>query len=212
MNENNSQEKGYMLDIIIAIVIFCFLHGIFNSGKTDAKVEIANAAVATQTSASTDTSNSWNGEKLTAFKGTIQGPSGKETFYNLDMSYVIEIMHANDYEGKYQNYYYWEREDGCKMFGDYIMVAADLRFRPKGTIVDTSLGKGIVVDTGRFVYMYTYYNEETGENITVPSYVTDPKNSYERIYDPESYIPDEETYYYPPNYQLDIATCWGPQR
>ena len=30
------------------------------------------------------------------------------------------------------------------------MVAANLDLRPKGTILDTSLGKGIVCDTGSF--------------------------------------------------------------
>ncbi|MCR5146945.1 MAG: hypothetical protein K6B70_06360 [Clostridia bacterium] len=209
MNKSNSQKKNYVLVIIIAIAIFCFLHGIFNSSKTEPKVKVAKAADGFQSSAS---DYIWNGEQLTPAKGTIQGPSGKETFYNMDMSYVIEIMHANDKLGRYENYQYWIREDGCKMFGDYIMVAADLRYRPKGTIVDTSLGKGIVVDTGLFVYMYTYYDKETGENIIVPSYVTDPKNSSERIYDPEAYIPDEENHCYPPSTQLDIATTWEPQR
>ena len=37
------------------------------------------------------------------------------------------------------------------MYGDYVMVAADLRIRPRGTILDCSLGKAIVCDTGNFV-------------------------------------------------------------
>ena len=36
------------------------------------------------------------------------------------------------------------------MLGNYIMIAANLQLRPRGTIVDTSLGKGIVCDTGGF--------------------------------------------------------------
>ena len=49
------------------------------------------------------------------------------------------------------NYDYWVRSDGVKMYGNYVMVAADLSTRPKGTIVETTLGDGIVVDTGTFV-------------------------------------------------------------
>ena len=37
------------------------------------------------------------------------------------------------------------------MVGRYIMVAANLKTRPKGTILETSLGTAIVVDTGTFV-------------------------------------------------------------
>lgn len=83
--------------------------------------------------------------------GTVMGPSGKETFYNLDMSGVIAIMQNMGYYADY-----WVREDGVKMYGDYIMVAADLSIRPKGTIVQTSLGMGIVVDTGGFAAMNPY--------------------------------------------------------
>ena len=49
-----------------------------------------------------------------------------------------------------EEYPYWVRDDGCKMLGDYVMVAADLGIRPKGTILETSLGTAIVVDTGSF--------------------------------------------------------------
>ena len=46
---------------------------------------------------------------------------------------------------------YWVRNDGVKMYGDYIMCAADLSVYPRGSIVETSLGTGIVCDTGAFV-------------------------------------------------------------
>ena len=84
--------------------------------------------------------------KLTKSGGVFMGPSGKESYYNLDMSGVISIM-----EGLGYHYRYWIREDGVKMYGDYVMVAADLRIRPRGTILDCSLGKAIVCDTGNFV-------------------------------------------------------------
>lgn len=86
-----------------------------------------------------------SGEHLTPSGGVFEGPSGKETYYNLDMSGVISLARNLGITGEY-----WVRDDGVKMLGDYIMVAANLDIRPKGTIVDTSLGKGIVVDTGGF--------------------------------------------------------------
>lgn len=94
-----------------------------------------------------DTYNhSWTGEKLTKQNGKIAGPSGNETYYNLNMSRCVYYMNKLGYEAEV-----WVREDGVKMFGDYIMVAANLDIRPKGSLVETSLGTGIVVDTGDFV-------------------------------------------------------------
>ena len=87
---------------------------------------------------------------LTAYGGVYQGPSGKETYYNLPMSNVVNIMRNRGFDE--ENYPYWEREDGCKMLGDYIMVAADLNIRPKGSLVETSLGMGLVCDTGDFIH------------------------------------------------------------
>lgn len=86
-----------------------------------------------------------NANALTASGGVYYGPSGKETYYNLNMSGVIDIM-----RGMGNNDAYWIREDGAKMLGDYVIVAADLNKYPRGTIVDTSIGKGIVCDTGSF--------------------------------------------------------------
>ncbi|EOS59938.1 hypothetical protein C815_01961 [Firmicutes bacterium M10-2] len=89
--------------------------------------------------------SSWNGPILSASAGVNQGPSGKETYYNLPMEGVVSIMRSMG-----NNDPYWIREDGAKMLGDYVMVAAHLNIRPRGTIVETSLGKGIVCDTGGF--------------------------------------------------------------
>ena len=89
----------------------------------------------------------WDGTtKLNSINGRIQGPSGCETYYNLKMDRCIYYMNLLGY-----NYEVWVRDDGVKMFGDYIMVAANLDIRPKGSLVETSLGTGIVVDTGEFV-------------------------------------------------------------
>lgn len=86
---------------------------------------------------------------LTKSKGTVQFDGHKETYYNLNMSKVVsnaqkKIEGAKEWE-------YWEREDGAKMLGDYIMVAADQKIHPYGSLVETSLGTGIVVDTGTFI-------------------------------------------------------------
>ena len=96
----------------------------------------------------------WEGNVLNSYDGTVQGPSGKETYYNLPMSGVVQIMRNNGYDE--ENYPYWVRNDGCKMLGPYIMCAADQSIRPLGTIIDTSLGKAIVCDTGEFIYANPY--------------------------------------------------------
>ena len=93
-----------------------------------------------------------DGRTLNAYIGTVQGPSGKETYYNLDMTEVIRIMKEN--EGF--DYEYTVREDGVKMYGPYIMCAANLEIRPKGTLVETSLGTAIVCDTGEFATYNKY--------------------------------------------------------
>lgn len=89
--------------------------------------------------------NAYRGDILTPEAGRIQGPSGEETYYNLPMEGVLELM-AN--EGFHATY--WVRDDGVKMFGDYVMIASNLSIRPRGTLVETSLGMGIVCDTGSF--------------------------------------------------------------
>ena len=85
---------------------------------------------------------------LTKSGGVFAGPSGKETYYNLPMGKCIQIMRDMGYS--VEEYPYWIREDGAKMLGEYVMCAAELSSRPKGTILETSLGMAIVVDTGSF--------------------------------------------------------------
>lgn len=93
----------------------------------------------------------WSGQPLNRTVGTIMGPSGKETYYNLPMSGVVNIMRSMGNKDLY-----WVRADGCKMLGRYIMVAADLRVHPRGSLVETSLGTGIVCDTGEFALSNPY--------------------------------------------------------
>lgn len=82
---------------------------------------------------------------LTATAGTVIGPSGKETYYNMDMTKIVSNLSAKGYPGSY-----WIRDDGCKMFGDYILCAADYSLHPYGSLVQSSLGTCIVADTGAF--------------------------------------------------------------
>lgn len=89
---------------------------------------------------------------LSTFTGVNEyGPVGKETYYNLDMSGVLSLMYSQGYSS--EEFPYWERyEDGAKMFGPYIMVAANLDVYPKGTILDCSMGKAMVVDKCEAAY------------------------------------------------------------
>ena len=86
-----------------------------------------------------------DGSVLTMSGGVNYYYDQKETYYNLNMDGVVSIAHDQGIEGEY-----WVREDGCKMLGDYIMVAANLDVHPRGSLVPTSLGMGVVVDTGGF--------------------------------------------------------------
>lgn len=90
----------------------------------------------------------WDGPVLTASKGVNYGPSGKETYYNLPMGGVVRIMRNMGFDA--ENYPYWVRNDGVKMLGDYVLCACNLSVHPRGSLVETSLGKGICADTGGF--------------------------------------------------------------
>lgn len=107
-------------------------------GEEDEAEEKETAEAATETSA-------WDGPVLTKNAGVVMGPSGKETYYNLDMSVIVSIMRDMGNTDEY-----WIREDGCKMLGDYIMCAANLNVHPRGSLVESSLGTCIVCDTGGF--------------------------------------------------------------
>ena len=90
----------------------------------------------------------WDGPVLTKSKGVNYGPSGKETYYNLPMGGVVNIMRHMGFSQ--EEYPYWIREDGVKMLGEYVMVAAHLGIHPRGSVVPTSRGLGLVCDTGGF--------------------------------------------------------------
>ena len=96
----------------------------------------------------------WDGEVITPSSGVANGPSGFETYYNLPMGGVVSIMRNLGYDE--ESYPYWVRDDGCKMLGDYIMVAANLELRPYGTVLPCSRGMAIVCDTGTFAASNPY--------------------------------------------------------
>lgn len=98
----------------------------------------------------------WASGYLTGGAGNIvytgaDGRLTKETWCDLNPDNLAKIMredHGIDLD-------YWIREDGVYMYGDYVMVAADIphmdgteqaaEYR-KGDLVQTSLGTGMVVD------------------------------------------------------------------
>lgn len=96
----------------------------------------------------------WDGPVLTKGKGVNMGPSGKETYYNLNMGGVVRIMRGMGFSEA--EYPYWVREDGAKMLGPYVMVAANLRVHPRGSVVECSLGRAMVCDTGGFARSNPY--------------------------------------------------------
>lgn len=88
---------------------------------------------------------------LTKASGVAYYDGHRETWYNLDMSTVVAIAHSRGIKGEY-----WIREDGAKMLGEFIMIAADQSVHPYGSHVAVSMGTGVVVDTGSFIYSDPY--------------------------------------------------------
>jgi len=82
---------------------------------------------------------------LTARLGTINFNGHKETYYNLPMDKVCTEAKYHGITGTY-----WERSDGCKMYGKYIICAANYNRHPYGSLIETSRGTAIVLDTGTF--------------------------------------------------------------
>ena len=116
----------------LALMLFAVSAPVFAAGSSSAGTEAPEEI-------------EWDGPVLTAQAGVVMGPSGKETYYNLDMSGIVQIMRDMGNTDEY-----WIREDGCKMLGDYIMCAANLNVHPRGSLVQSSLGMCIVCDTGGF--------------------------------------------------------------
>lgn len=115
---------------------------------TTAVVTTTKVITTTTQETTTKPVSNWTGEVLSKSKGVVIGPSGKESYYNLNMTKIVNAMRHAGYSE--EEYPYWIREDGVKMLGQYVMVAANYEIRPKGTIIESSLGYAIVCDTGGF--------------------------------------------------------------
>jgi len=109
------------------------------SGQTDTNTQVSNQ---------TAQSSSYNGQVLSASAGRVASPAGgTESYYNLPENVVVANANAQGIKGDY-----WVRGDGVKMFGDYVIVAANRSLYPYGSTMNTSLGTGISLDSGTFIY------------------------------------------------------------
>lgn len=113
--------------------------------EAKAEKKAAEQAVITASYEPTPAYNPPTGGCLTPSGGVHNGPSGLETYYNLPMDGVIQQARNFGIEGEY-----WVRDDGVKMYGDYVILACNRDVHPMGTLVETSLGTGISLDTGGF--------------------------------------------------------------
>jgi hypothetical protein len=93
-----------------------------------------------------------DGSGLTKAKGAqywtdSKGVSHRETYYDLNMSVVMQACG--------QGGYYTVRPDGAKVDAQgYIIVAGNYAIYPRCSMVETSLGPAKVYDTGGFVSRY----------------------------------------------------------
>lgn len=110
----------------------------YEEANSKPQVEVETSPASSGAATAPSYSAPTGGGVLTPQSGVNWFNGHKETYYNLDMSGVIANAQAMGIQGNY-----WVRGDGVKMYGDYVIVAAQL---PKGTIVATSLGTGIVLD------------------------------------------------------------------
>lgn len=78
---------------------------------------------------------------LTARIGKVQYDGHIETWYDLDMANVV----ARSDRDLGVSDLYWIRDDGCKMYGPWIILASHESV-DRYSLVETSLGTGIVLD------------------------------------------------------------------
>ena len=103
----------------------------------ETKIELESFQTIEMTCITKETS--WVGKKLTKIKGVNWGPSGKETWYSEKVlpggGLRIPGRHVAP-DGTIRD------KDG------YIVVASDLNYLPRYSIIETSLGMAKVYDTG----------------------------------------------------------------
>ncbi len=144
----STTKKTFDPNNYVATASLAYTNNVQEEVTTTTAVTTTQKVITTTVPTTTVLKGSWTGEKLSRSKGVIIGPSGKETYYNLNMTKVVNAMRRAGYSET--EYPYWVREDGVKMLGNYVMVAANYELRPKGTILESSLGYAIVCDTGGF--------------------------------------------------------------
>lgn len=149
----NEEAKSALVSLVTLLNETFDENGNMISNTTSVQYSATSTANVVTTATSTPTTSMKNinppaERHLTRAGGVFAGPAGKETYYNLNMNGVVSIMRSQGFSE--DEYPYWVRDDGVKMLGDYVMVAADFSSRPRGTILETSLGTAIVCDTGSF--------------------------------------------------------------
>lgn len=83
---------------------------------------------------------------LTAAKGINTFMGHQESWYNLKMTKVVQ--RADAYYGLSDVYAI--RKDGVKTYNGFVICAGNYQVHPYGSVVDTSLGTGIILDhTGK---------------------------------------------------------------
>lgn len=117
------------------------------TSQQSANTEQVKSTVAQVATPTVNTASTWSGAKLTASMGvnTNCPQAAKESYYNMNMAGVVANAKSRGLQGDYS-----VRADGVKTFGNYVIVAASYNNYKYGQLVDTSLGKGIVLDTGTF--------------------------------------------------------------
>lgn len=78
---------------------------------------------------------------LTAGLGKIEYQGHTETWYNLPINNVVRRAQNMGIPCEY-----WVRDDGVKCFGPWVIVAAHPS-KIRYSMIDTSLGEGIILDT-----------------------------------------------------------------
>lgn len=143
---NNNDEKINDLEKNIEDLTFTIDDIIAEADEEKEAEEVVQVTQSTQYSTPTYTSTyTTPTDGLTPRGGVNYCGDQKETYYNLNMNNVVNNAHNAGIEGEY-----WVREDGVKMLGDKVIVAANQDVYPYGSTVETSLGEGIVLDTGGF--------------------------------------------------------------
>ena len=79
---------------------------------------------------------------LTAKLGTVDYAGHKETYYNLRMNNIVS--RADAYYGL--SNVYKIRDDGIKTYNGFVILATDWDIYPFGSVIETSVGTGIVLD------------------------------------------------------------------